>query len=152
MELLFLLFTRGGCVSCLRGCLGAMFLPQSYQYPNLSESTDHVDGQLNGDKRVTLQWRNQIWQSLEEDAGKWCWECEGHHQSGEHRNHFKGSVGNTSERFGGAHYIYMIWALHCFRAYLTILNWTKLFNWTELYDLHLSVVWTKFQNTPDAFL
>ena len=23
-------FTRGGCVSCLRGCLGARLLPQSY--------------------------------------------------------------------------------------------------------------------------
>ena len=27
-------FTRGGCVSCLRACLGARLLPQSYQYPN----------------------------------------------------------------------------------------------------------------------
>jgi len=32
MELFF--FTRGGCVSCLRGCLGARLLPQPYQYPN----------------------------------------------------------------------------------------------------------------------
>ena len=27
-------FTQGGCVSCLRACLGARLLPQSYQYPN----------------------------------------------------------------------------------------------------------------------
>ena len=26
----FLFFTRGGCVSCLRACLGARLLPQSY--------------------------------------------------------------------------------------------------------------------------
>ena len=35
-------FTRGGCVSCLRACLGAKLLPQSYQYPNLSEGADRV--------------------------------------------------------------------------------------------------------------
>ena len=28
-------FTRGGCVSCLRACLGARLLPQSYQSPYL---------------------------------------------------------------------------------------------------------------------
>ena len=43
-------FTRGGCVSCLRACLGARLLPQSYQYPNLSEGADDVGGQLHGDK------------------------------------------------------------------------------------------------------
>ena len=31
-------------------CLGARLLPQSYQYPNLSEDTDSVGGQLRGDK------------------------------------------------------------------------------------------------------
>ena len=38
-------------VSCLRlrACLGARLLPQSYQYPNLSEGADHVGGQLLGD-------------------------------------------------------------------------------------------------------
>ena len=43
-------FTRGGCVSCLRGCVGARLLPQSHQYPNLSEGADRVGGQLRGDK------------------------------------------------------------------------------------------------------
>ena len=43
-------FTLGGCVSCLRACLGARLLPQSYQYPNLSEGADRVGGQLRGDK------------------------------------------------------------------------------------------------------
>ena len=43
-------FTRGGCASRLRGCLGAKLLSQSYQYPNLSEGADRVAGQLRGDK------------------------------------------------------------------------------------------------------
>ena len=43
-------FTRGGCASCLRACLGARLLLQSYQYPNLSEGADRVGGQLRGDK------------------------------------------------------------------------------------------------------
>ena len=43
-------FTWGGCVSCLRACLGARLLPQSYQHPNLSEGADRVGGQLRGDK------------------------------------------------------------------------------------------------------
>ena len=63
----FFFFTRGGCSSCLRACLGARLLPQSYQYPNLSEGADRVGGQLRG---VTM-----IWQSLEEGAGKRCSEC-----------------------------------------------------------------------------
>ena len=46
----FLFFTRGGCTSCLRACLGARLLPQSYQYPHLSEGADRVGGQLRGDK------------------------------------------------------------------------------------------------------
>ena len=48
---LSLFFTRGGCVSCLRACLGVGLLPQSYQYPNLSEGADRVGGQLRGDKK-----------------------------------------------------------------------------------------------------
>ena len=35
-----------------------------------SEGADGVGGQLRGDKREPLQWRNQIWHSLEEGAGK----------------------------------------------------------------------------------
>ena len=53
-----------------------MLLPQSYQYPYLSEGADRVDGQLRGDKEYALlQWRNQFWQSLEEGTGKRCSEC-----------------------------------------------------------------------------
>ena len=43
-------FTWGGCVSCLRACLGARLLPQSYQYSNLSEGANRVGGQLRGNK------------------------------------------------------------------------------------------------------
>ena len=43
-----LFFTRGGCASCLRACLGARLLLQLYQ--NLSEGADRVGGQLRGDK------------------------------------------------------------------------------------------------------
>ena len=60
-------YTRGGCVLCLRACLGATrLLPQSYQYPNLSEGADRVGGQLRGDKEGHISgvtksgrvWRN----------------------------------------------------------------------------------------------
>ena len=47
-------FTRGGCASCLRACLDAMLLPQSYQYPNLSEGAGSVCGQLRGDKKCPV--------------------------------------------------------------------------------------------------
>ena len=47
----FFFFTRGGYASCLRACLGARFLPQSYQYPNLSEGADRVGVQLRGNKK-----------------------------------------------------------------------------------------------------
>ena len=57
-------YVRAGALGCF----------QSYWYPNLSEGADRVGGQLRGD-RVPLKWRNQIWQSLEERAGKRCSEC-----------------------------------------------------------------------------
>ena len=44
------IFTQGGCISWLHACLGARLLPQSYQYPNLSEGTDRVGGQLRGNR------------------------------------------------------------------------------------------------------
>ena len=51
MELFFFFLPGvGGCISCLCGCLGARLLPRSCQYPNLSESADHMRGQLRGDK------------------------------------------------------------------------------------------------------
>ena len=97
-ELFFLLlffFTRGGCTSRLRACLGARLLLQSYYYPNLSEGADRVGGQLREDKRVPPQWRNQIWQSLEEGAGKRCSECGSRHPSTS-ASHFQKGAGKRS--------------------------------------------------------
>ena len=68
-------FTQGGCVSCLHACLGARLLPQSYQYPNLSEGTDHVGGQLHGDKECPFSDITKS-DSLEEGARKRCSECD----------------------------------------------------------------------------
>ena len=66
-------FTRGGCVSCLRACLGARFLPQPYQYPNLSEGADRAGGQLRGDKEchfsgVTKSGR--VWRKVPESDAR----------------------------------------------------------------------------------
>ena len=44
---------------------------------------------------------------------------DGHHQSDEHWNHFKGNVGETSERWGGA-----LYGLFWVREYQLELNWT----------------------------
>ena len=49
-------------------------------YQNLSEGADRVGGQLRGDKECPFEWRNQIWQSLEEGAGKRCSECAPAHE------------------------------------------------------------------------
>ena len=67
------LFTRGGCVSCLRACLGVGLLPQSYQYPNLSEGADRVAGQLRGDEEcpfsdVTKSGR--VWRKVPENGAR----------------------------------------------------------------------------------
>ena len=68
-------FTRGGCVSCLRACLGARFLPQSYQYSNLSEGADRVGGQLRGDKECPFSGvtkSGRVWRKVpESDALVW---------------------------------------------------------------------------------
>ena len=69
----FFFFTRGGCASCLRACLGARVLPQSYQYPNLSEGADSIGGQLRGDKecplsRVTKSGR--VWRKVPESDAR----------------------------------------------------------------------------------
>ena len=58
---------------CLRACLGARLLPQSYQYPNLSEGGDHVSGQLRGDKNcpfsdVTKSGR--VWRKAPENGAR----------------------------------------------------------------------------------
>ena len=62
-------FTRGGCASCLRACLGARLLPQSYQYPKLSEGADRVAGQLRGDKECPFSGvtkTSRVWRKVPE--------------------------------------------------------------------------------------
>ena len=62
-------FTRGGCASCLRACLGARLLPQSYRYPNLSEGADRVGGQLRADKECPLSGvtkSGRVWRKVPE--------------------------------------------------------------------------------------
>ena len=62
-------YTRSGCVSCLRACLGTRLLPQSHQYPNLSEGTDGVGGQLRGDKECPfsgLTKSGRVWRKVPE--------------------------------------------------------------------------------------
>ena len=64
-----LFFTRGGCASCLRACLGARLLPQSYQYPNLLEGAGRVGGQLRGDKECPFNGvtkSGRVWRKVPE--------------------------------------------------------------------------------------
>ena len=66
-------FTRGGCASCLRACLGARLLPQSYQYPNLSEGADRVAGQLRGDKECSFSGvtkSGRVWRKVPESDAR----------------------------------------------------------------------------------
>ena len=66
-------FTRGGCASCLRACLGARLLPQSYQYPNLSEGADRVAGQLRGDKECPFSGvtkSGRVWRRVPESDAR----------------------------------------------------------------------------------
>ena len=70
---LFFFFTRGGCASCLRACLGARLLPQSYQYPNLSEGADRVGGQLRGDKECPFSGvtkSGRVWRKVSENDAR----------------------------------------------------------------------------------
>ena len=62
-------FTLGGCASCLRACLGARLLLQSYQYPNLSEGASRVRGQLRGDKECPFSGvtkSGRVWRKVPE--------------------------------------------------------------------------------------
>ena len=66
-------FTGGGCASCLRACLGARLLPQSYQYPNLSEGADRVAGQLRGDKECPFSGvtkSGRVWRKVPESDAR----------------------------------------------------------------------------------
>ena len=65
--------TRDGCASCLRACLGARLLPQSYQYRNLSEGADRVGGQLRGDKECPFSGvtkSGRVWRKVPESDAR----------------------------------------------------------------------------------
>ena len=69
----FFFFTRGRCVSCLRACLGARLLLQSYQFPNLSEGADRVDGQLRENKECPFSGvtkSGRIWRKVPESDAR----------------------------------------------------------------------------------
>ena len=54
-------------------CLGTRLLPQSYQYPNLSEGTDHVGGQLRGDKECPFSGitkSGRVWRKVPESDAR----------------------------------------------------------------------------------
>ena len=65
--------TRGGCASCLRGCLGTRLLPQSCECPNLSEGVDRVGGQLRGDKECPFSGvtkSGSVWRKVPESDAR----------------------------------------------------------------------------------
>ena len=67
------IFTRRVCASCLLACLGARLLPQSYQYPNLSEGADRVGGQLRGDKECPFSGvtkSGRVWRKVPESDAR----------------------------------------------------------------------------------
>ena len=58
---------------CLRACLGARLLPQSYQYPNLFEGADRVGGQLHGDKECPFNGvtkSGRVWRKVPESDAR----------------------------------------------------------------------------------
>ena len=69
----FFLFTGVGSATCLRVCMDAMLLPQSY-YPNLPEGADSVSGQPHGDEKCPFSGVSKCG-SLEEGGGKRCSQC-----------------------------------------------------------------------------
>ena len=53
--------------------LGASLFPQSYQYPNLSEGSDRVGGQLHGDKECPFSdvtKSDRVWRKMPESDAR----------------------------------------------------------------------------------
>ena len=66
-------FTRGGCVSYLRACLGARLLLRSYFYPNFFEGADRVIAQLLGDKEFPFSGvtrSGRVWRKVPESEAR----------------------------------------------------------------------------------
>ena len=64
----FFFLTRGGALF-LGVCLGTRLLPQSYQYPNLSEGADRVGGQRRSDKECPFSGvakSGRVWRKVPE--------------------------------------------------------------------------------------
>ena len=52
-------------------CMGARLIPQSYQYPNLSEGVDRLGGQLRGDKECPFSGvtkSGRVWRKVPESG------------------------------------------------------------------------------------
>ena len=65
----FFFLTRGWCVSCLRACLGASLLPQSY----LSEGADRVGEQPRGNKKCPFSGitkSGRVWRKVQESDAR----------------------------------------------------------------------------------
>ena len=68
-----LFLTRGGCFSCLHACLGTRLLPQSYQYPNLSEGADRVSDSFPRDKECPFSGvtkSGRVWKKVPESDAR----------------------------------------------------------------------------------
>ena len=53
--------------------MGAMLFPQSYKYPNLSEGTDHISGQMQGDKECPFSGitsSGRVWRKVPESDAR----------------------------------------------------------------------------------
>ena len=62
----------------LRACLGARLLPQSYQYPTLSEGDDRVGGQIRGDKDCPFSGvtkSGKVWRKVPESDARSVVQC-----------------------------------------------------------------------------
>ena len=80
------------------------------------EAWDTTCGHKAKDITPLIAWRREAWKEEALDGLPWK-NRERHRQSDEHFNRFKGNIGETSERRGGAH-------MGFFESTHTILNWT----------------------------
>ena len=94
-----MIFTRGGCASCLRACFGAVLLPRSYWYPNFAEFAGRCRKARLGmwDITPSIAWKRKRPVIILERTK------DGHRQPDEQWDCFQRQrFGETSERRGGA--------------------------------------------------